>query len=76
MLIICITWGKIPAKNKIMFANVSNPSATNWKKLPGVLVQLSVDDFEGKLAGVNNINNIRLLYSRGTRSRWRRWRRR
>lgn len=51
-------WG-VNAGNEIWYsADVSNPSATNWKKLPGVLVQLSVDDFEDKLVGVNMNDDI------------------
>lgn len=51
-------WG-VNASNEIWYsADVSNPSATNWNKLPGLLTQISCDDFEGKLVGVNKTDDI------------------
>ena len=50
-------WG-VNADNEIFYGDVSNPSATNWNKLPGLLTQISVDDYTDILAGVNKGGDI------------------
>jgi hypothetical protein len=53
-----LAWG-VNSGDEIWYsANVNNPSATNWNKLPGLLTQISCDDFEGKLVGVNKTDDI------------------